>query len=86
MFKVIKAFFDLQDKNRHYEVGDLFPRKGLEVSEERIAELASKHNKQGVPLIVAVEEPAAEEPVDEAVEPAAEEPAAEEPKKKSGKK
>lgn len=51
MWKVIKYFTDLQDNNFPYEVGDVFPRDGLTVTEERLAELAGKDNKQGVPLI-----------------------------------
>ena len=64
MYKVIKRFHDLQDVTKtkigdvyhEYNVGDIFPRKGKEVSEERLAELAGKDNKQKVPLIVLVEE------------------------------
>ena len=55
MYKVIKFFADLQDNNHPYNVGDAFPRKGLEVTEERLAELAGSDNKQGVPLIEFVE-------------------------------
>lgn len=55
MYKVIKFFVDLQDNNHPYNVGDAFPRKGLEVTEERLAELAGSDNKQGVPLIELVE-------------------------------
>lgn len=51
MYKVIKHFTDLQDKDHPYNVGDTFPRKGLNVSAERLAELAGSNNKQGVPLI-----------------------------------
>jgi hypothetical protein len=51
MYKVIKYFEDLQDHNRPYNEGDIFPREGLTVSEERLAELAGSDNKQGVPLI-----------------------------------
>ena len=54
MYKVIKNFTDLQDKNHPYNVGDTFPRKGLTVSAERLAELAGSNNKQGVPLIAEV--------------------------------
>ena len=52
-YKVIKYFVDLLDGNRPYNVGDSFPHKdvGYEVSEERLAELSSGDNKQGVPLI-----------------------------------
>lgn len=56
MHKVIKYFTDLQDKNHPYNVGDTFPREGIEVTEERLAELAGSGNKQGVPLIEKVEE------------------------------
>lgn len=51
MYRVIKAFVDLQDNNHKYDVGDNYPRKGYKPSSERIAELASENNKQGVPLI-----------------------------------
>lgn len=56
MYKVIKYFIDLQDGNHPYYVGDVFPRSGLEVKPERIAELAGSENRQGVPLIKMVEE------------------------------
>ncbi len=56
MYRVIKAFTDLQDNNHAYSVGDTFPRKGLKVSKARIAELASDKNRRGIPLIVKVEE------------------------------
>lgn len=58
MYKVIKAFADLMDNNRTYKVGDEFPHNecGYPVTEERLAELATKNNKQGVPLIQSVEE------------------------------
>lgn len=56
MYKVIKLFADLQDDNHVYNIGDIFPRSGVEVTEERLAELASCNNKQGVPLIEKVED------------------------------
>lgn len=66
MYKVIKAFYDLQDgkdtKNGKvfysYNAGDMFPREGKEVSEARIAELSGKNNAQGEPLIEAVKKAA----------------------------
>lgn len=66
MYKVIKRFHDLQDSRKtktgviyhEYNVGDVFPRKGMDASDERIQELAGKDNKQGVPLIELVEEKA----------------------------
>ena len=56
MYKVIKYFTDLQDNNYAYYVGDTFPRNGVEVGSERIAELSSDKNLQGVPLIEEVAE------------------------------
>ena len=51
MYKVIKSFTDLQDNNYAYCVGDTFPHNGVDVGAERVAELASDKNLQGVPLI-----------------------------------
>jgi hypothetical protein len=51
MYKVIKHFVDLQDNNHKYDVGDTYPRKGLNVLQSRINELASSKNKQKTPLI-----------------------------------
>lgn len=51
MYTVIKHFTDLQDKNHPYYVGDDFPREGLKVTKERIAELSSANNKRREPLI-----------------------------------
>ena len=56
MYKVIKYFTDLQDNNYAYYVGDTFPRNGVEVGAERVAELSSDKNLQGVPLIEEVVE------------------------------
>lgn len=50
-YRVIKWFYDLQDENHVYRVGDVFPREGFEPAEGRYAELASKKNRRGVPLI-----------------------------------
>ena len=56
MYKVIKYFTDLQDNNYAYYVGDTFPRNGVDVGAERIEELASDKNLQGVPLIEEIAE------------------------------
>ena len=56
MYKVITYFTDLQDNNYAYYVGDTFPRNGVEAGAERIAELSSDKNLQGVPLIEEVVE------------------------------
>ena len=60
MYKVIEYFEDLQDGCHPYEVGAPFPREGVEVSEERLAELAGSANLQKKPLIAKVEEEPAE--------------------------
>lgn len=56
MFKVIKYFTDLKDNGHAYNVGDTYPREGLEPSEERCTELAGSNNKLGCPLIAVAEE------------------------------
>lgn len=56
MYKVIKHFIDLHDNDHSYNEGDIFPREGVDVSEERIRELAGSDNKQHTPLIELVEE------------------------------
>ncbi|MDU0422502.1 Rho termination factor N-terminal domain-containing protein [Staphylococcus haemolyticus] len=55
-YKVIKYFTDLQDDDYEYNVGDPFPRTGLDVSEERLTELSTKNNRQNKPLIERVQE------------------------------
>ncbi len=56
MYKVLKAFTDLQDNFHSYKVNDVYPRKGYEPSAERIAELSGSNNLQGKVLIQLVEE------------------------------
>lgn len=51
MAKVIKSFFDLQDGNYKYKVGEEYPRKGYKATEERLAELAGNKNKMGEAVI-----------------------------------
>lgn len=65
MYKVIRFFTDLQDDEHPYDVGNTFPREGIEVTEERLAELAGPSNRQGVPLIELVDEDKWEEAVPE---------------------
>jgi hypothetical protein len=64
MYKVISFFTDLQDFNHPYKVGDVFPRQGMNVSEERLKELAGSRNKQGKPLIEKIEEEIVVEPAE----------------------
>lgn len=50
-YRVVRYFTDLQDNNHAYNAGDLFPREGMTVSNERINELVSAENKQHTQLI-----------------------------------
>lgn len=67
-YRVVKAFYDLQDEAHPYEVGQEFPRPGKTVSDARIEELAGTKNRQRTPLIERVADPEPEpapEPVPE---------------------
>lgn len=55
-YKVIHRFTDLQDNNYPYDEGDIFPRQGFKVSEERIKELTSENNKRRMKLIELVDD------------------------------
>ena len=55
-YKVIAYFEDLQDNSFAYDVGDEYPRKGLEVTKGRIKELATNQNRRKIPLIKKAEE------------------------------
>lgn len=80
MFKVIRYFTDLQDNNHPYNVGDTFPRDGMTVTADRITELSSSANKQGVPLIEEVRG------AEETAEPDKSVPVEDEPKKRTRKR
>lgn len=74
-YKVIVDFTDLQDNNFKYRAGDLFPRKGLSVSKERIEALITNKNRRGFPVIEAIDnsvEETNEEVIEEPVEKAEE--------------
>jgi len=55
MYKVIHMFRDLADNCHIYQPGDNFPRAGLDVSAQRLQELASGDNLRGKPLIQPVQ-------------------------------
>lgn len=57
MYRVVKAFTDLQDDNHLYKEGDTFPRKGFDVLPSRIKELATTTNRRGEILIKEIDEP-----------------------------
>lgn len=42
IYIVTRNIIDTKDNNRFYEEGDTFPRKGFDVSKDRIAELIGK--------------------------------------------
>lgn len=54
-YVVIKHFIDLQDNNHSYVTGEGYPRAGFKPTKKRIRELMSSENRQGSPLIKAVE-------------------------------
>ncbi|XKF73193.1 Rho termination factor N-terminal domain-containing protein [Staphylococcus pseudoxylosus] len=56
IYEVIKYFTDLQDNDYEYNVGDIFPRKRLRVTDERLRELSTDENRQRVPLIKPISE------------------------------
>ena len=55
MYVAIERFADLMDGKRLYEAGDAYPRLGLNVTPERLAELAGSDNRMGRPVIVDAE-------------------------------
>ncbi len=56
MYRVICAFNDLTDNRRLYPIGAVYPREGIQSTEDRIAELLSSNNKLGKPLIEEITE------------------------------
>ncbi|HFJ8403488.1 TPA: Rho termination factor N-terminal domain-containing protein [Staphylococcus aureus] len=61
MYKVVEYFEDAQDNRHPYHEGDIYPRDGLEVSEERLAELSTTNNCREIIGIKLVEEEQAEQ-------------------------
>ena len=55
MYIAIERFADLMDGKRLYEAGDVYPRPGLNVTPERLAELAGSDNRMRRPVIVDAE-------------------------------
>lgn len=51
MYKVLRYFEDIQDEMHPYNIGDTFPREGMDVSADRLAELSTERNLQKTPLI-----------------------------------
>lgn len=61
MYRVIKAFTDLQDLNHVYQEGDVYPRKGYKPTEERVDSLVTGLNSRGTPFIVKEDRSVADE-------------------------
>ena len=68
MYEVIRAFRDLTDDNRLYQVGDKYPAKGVKPTKTRIKELLTGSNRMGKVYLREIEdtpdqpEPAAPDP------------------------
>lgn len=61
-YEVIRDFTDLQDKNKVYRKGDVYPNPvNKKVSKKRIDELSTDENKIGAPLIKEIKETKEEE-------------------------
>ena len=69
MYKVIRYFEDIQDEMHPYNIGDIFPRDGMSVSDDRLAELSTDRNLQRTPLIEYVPEPIVENAMEPKSEP-----------------
>lgn len=50
-YKVTKAFVDLNDNLYQYKAGEIYPRGGIELDEDRAKELATVENLSGQVLI-----------------------------------
>lgn len=90
-YKAIVFFKDLKDGSHAYNPGDVYPREGVQVSAERIEELASGNNRRGIPVIEEVKEepkekPKTEKKAEENPEKKTETKSESKPKKKGGKK
>lgn len=44
-YKVINPFYDKEDNNNHYNVGDEYPKGDYKPTKKRIAELSNQHPK-----------------------------------------
>lgn len=79
MYIVLKNFTDLEDNGHKYTMGEEYPRKGYEPTEERVKALTSGNNKAGIKLLKEVKAPKKAEPKEE-------KPAEAKPKKKASTK
>lgn len=61
MYTVVRPFFDAQDKEHFYRVGDEYPRAGKKATKARVNALMTGQNKNGKVYIEEVAEPGNEE-------------------------
>lgn len=58
-YQVLHDFTDLEDKNKVYFKGDIYPNPvNKKVTKKRIDELSSNKNKRGIALIKEIDEQA----------------------------
>ena len=50
-YRVLEYFTDMQDKNREYKAGNVYPRRGYTPANDRILELATDNNIRRHPVI-----------------------------------
>lgn len=50
-YRVIERFFDGEDWNHYYDIGDTYPREGVQPSDERIKMLSTDLNPHNKPFI-----------------------------------
>lgn len=56
-YEVVNNFYDGDDKDKHYEKGDMFPKPAnKKVSKERLEQLSTTKNDFGVAFIKEVKE------------------------------
>lgn len=55
-YEVLKYFEDAHDKEHPYNAGDIYPRRGLKPTAERIKELMTSQNRRKEPFIKRIEE------------------------------
>lgn len=58
MYEVIRAFRDLTDDNRLYQVGDKYPAKGVKPTKTRVKELLTGSNRMGKVYLREIEDTA----------------------------
>ena len=88
MYIALRNFVDLEDGNRRYLMGEEYPRKGYEPSEDRVKALLTGDNKACLKLIQEVKAPTAEPKEKPKAEPKEKKTTKKKatPKKKSGGK